>query len=101
MGRESKPRSERAGTTTDSTDGPERRGGRWSGVGKARGCLGILMECRIINYLHYLTHLRMLKAQRTKSLTELLSLMIEYNVGFSVEKKYEEKKLDSDYFPED
>jgi restriction system protein len=33
--------------------------------------------------------------------TKLLSLMIKYNVGVSVEKVYEVKKLDSDYFPED
>lgn len=33
--------------------------------------------------------------------TKLLSLMIKYNVGVSVEKIYEVKKIDSDYFPED
>ncbi|MDC7225959.1 MAG: restriction endonuclease [Spirochaetales bacterium] len=32
---------------------------------------------------------------------KLLSLMIQYNVGVSVEKIYEVKKIDSDYFPED
>lgn len=32
---------------------------------------------------------------------KLLSLMIEYNIGVSLEKAYEIKKLDSDYFPED
>ena len=32
---------------------------------------------------------------------KLVSLMIQYNVGVSVEKLYEVKKLDSDYFPED
>jgi len=31
----------------------------------------------------------------------LLSLMIQYNIGVSLEKTYEIKKLDSDYFPED
>jgi len=30
-----------------------------------------------------------------------LSLMIQYNIGVSLEKTYEIKKLDSDYFPED
>jgi len=32
---------------------------------------------------------------------KLLSLMIQYNIGVSLEKTYEIKKLDSDYFPED
>ena len=32
---------------------------------------------------------------------KLLSLMIKYNVGVSIEKLFEVKKLDSDYFPED
>jgi len=32
---------------------------------------------------------------------KLLSLMIQYNIGVSLEKNYEIKKLDSDYFPED
>ena len=32
---------------------------------------------------------------------KLLSLMIQYNIGVSLEKAYEIKKLDSDYFPED
>jgi len=32
---------------------------------------------------------------------KLLSLMIKYNIGVSLEKTYEIKKLDSDYFPED
>jgi restriction system protein len=32
---------------------------------------------------------------------KLLQLMIKYNVGVSVEKVYEVKRLDSDYFPED
>ncbi|GHV93820.1 restriction endonuclease [Spirochaetia bacterium] len=32
---------------------------------------------------------------------KLLSLMIKYNIGVSLEKNYEIKKLDSDYFPED
>jgi restriction system protein len=32
---------------------------------------------------------------------KLLSLMIRYNIGVSIEKAYEIKKLDSDYFPED
>ena len=32
---------------------------------------------------------------------KLLSLMIKYNIGVSLEKIYEIKKLDSDYFPED
>lgn len=32
---------------------------------------------------------------------KLLSLMIQYNVGVSVEKTFEVKKVDSDYFPED
>jgi restriction system protein len=31
----------------------------------------------------------------------LLSLMIQFNIGVSLEKTYEIKKLDSDYFPED
>jgi restriction system protein len=31
----------------------------------------------------------------------LLSLMIQFNIGVSLEKIYEIKKLDSDYFPED
>ena len=32
---------------------------------------------------------------------KLLSLMIKFNVGVSVEEIYEVKKIDSDYFPED
>jgi len=32
---------------------------------------------------------------------KLLALMIRYNIGISLEKSYEIKKLDSDYFPED
>ena len=32
---------------------------------------------------------------------KLLSLMIQYNIGVSLEKTYEIKRLDSDYFPED
>jgi len=32
---------------------------------------------------------------------KLLMLMIRYNIGVSLEKAYEIKKLDSDYFPED
>jgi len=32
---------------------------------------------------------------------KLLSLMIKFNVGVSVEETYEVKKIDSDYFPED
>lgn len=32
---------------------------------------------------------------------KLLSLMIQYNIGVSVEKTYDIKKVDSDYFPED
>jgi restriction system protein len=32
---------------------------------------------------------------------KLLNLMIKYNVGVSLEKVYEVKKIDSDYFPED
>jgi len=32
---------------------------------------------------------------------KLLLLMIQYNIGVSLEKTYEIKKLDSDYFPED
>jgi len=31
----------------------------------------------------------------------LLSFLIQYNIGVSVEKTYESKKIDSDYFPED
>jgi restriction endonuclease Mrr len=27
--------------------------------------------------------------------------MIQYNIGVSVEKKFEIKRIDSDYFPED
>ena len=33
--------------------------------------------------------------------TKLLSLMIQYNIGVSVEKSFEIKRIDSDYFPED
>jgi len=33
--------------------------------------------------------------------TKLLNLMIQYNIGVSVEKKFEIKRIDSDYFPED
>jgi len=33
--------------------------------------------------------------------TRLLSLMIQYNIGVSVEKIFEIKRIDSDYFPED
>ena len=33
--------------------------------------------------------------------TKLLNLMIRYNIGVSVEKKFEIKRIDSDYFPED
>jgi restriction system protein len=32
---------------------------------------------------------------------KLLQLMIKYNIGVSLEKTYEIKKIDSDYFPED
>jgi restriction system protein len=32
---------------------------------------------------------------------KLLQLMIKYNIGVSLEKSYEIKKIDSDYFPED
>lgn len=32
---------------------------------------------------------------------KLLNLMIQYNIGVSVEKKFEIKRIDSDYFPED
>ena len=31
----------------------------------------------------------------------LLSFLIQYNIGVSVEKTYEIKTIDSDYFPED
>jgi len=33
--------------------------------------------------------------------TKLLNLMILYNIGVSVEKTFEVKRIDSDYFPED
>ncbi|HPR48354.1 MAG TPA: winged helix-turn-helix domain-containing protein [Spirochaetota bacterium] len=33
--------------------------------------------------------------------SKLLSLMIQYNIGVSVEKIFEMKRIDSDYFPED
>ncbi|MCG8570714.1 MAG: restriction endonuclease, partial [Spirochaetes bacterium] len=32
---------------------------------------------------------------------KLLNLMIKYNIGVSIENKYEIKRIDSDYFPED
>jgi len=46
---------------------------------------------------------RLLQSQNIVLINQqkLLSLMIKYNIGVSLEKTYDIKKLDSDYFPED
>jgi len=43
------------------------------------------------------THKSIVLINQSKS----LSLMIQYNIGVSVEKIFEMKRIDSDYFPED